>query len=212
MKSKFFILILVFFISHLPAQSLYPSEPIVRVRIINALDSVNIKLKGEWNIQFEEYLSLPFSDQSEIQIIKSGSGLALAPISERLTQRFNHLTLSSVEDTATVSIADVPYGVGWWWGGSEDRIYNGIIHIYMDAENNMSVSVHLPLEQYLKGVVPYEIGGSSPLEALKAQAVAARSEAVIALKSGLYGGVVGSTQKVCVVDPVFVFPKESLHL
>jgi SpoIID/LytB domain protein len=36
----------------------------------------------------------------------------------------------------------------------------------------------LPLEEYLAGVIPNEIGNYSPLEALKAQAVAARSHAV----------------------------------
>lgn len=36
----------------------------------------------------------------------------------------------------------------------------------------------LPLENYIAGVVPNEIGNSSPMEALKAQAVAARSHAV----------------------------------
>jgi SpoIID/LytB domain protein len=44
------------------------------------------------------------------------------------------------------------------------------------------------MERYLLGVVPYEIGTDAPLEALKAQAVAARSEAVVALRSGLYSG------------------------
>jgi SpoIID/LytB domain protein len=36
----------------------------------------------------------------------------------------------------------------------------------------------LPLEEYIAGVVPNEIGNYSPMEALKAQAVAARSHAV----------------------------------
>lgn len=36
----------------------------------------------------------------------------------------------------------------------------------------------LPLEEYIAGVIPNEIGNNSPLEALKAQAVAARTHAV----------------------------------
>lgn len=46
----------------------------------------------------------------------------------------------------------------------------------------------MPIEDYLKGVVPYEIGSDSPIEALKAQAVAARTEAIVALRSELYSG------------------------
>ncbi len=44
------------------------------------------------------------------------------------------------------------------------------------------------LEKYLCGVVPYEIGNDAPLEALKAQVIAARSETVSALLSGKYKG------------------------
>ena len=37
---------------------------------------------------------------------------------------------------------------------------------------------HINIENYLYGVVPYEMGSSAPLEALKAQAVAARTYTV----------------------------------
>ena len=44
----------------------------------------------------------------------------------------------------------------------------------------------LPLEEYLYGVVPYEIGASSPMEALKAQAVCARTYVLNNLKKYEY--------------------------
>lgn len=42
----------------------------------------------------------------------------------------------------------------------------------------------LPLDEYLKGVVPWEMDSSAPLEALKAQAICARSEALAKLGAG----------------------------
>ena len=42
----------------------------------------------------------------------------------------------------------------------------------------------LPLDEYLKGVVPWEMDASAPLEALKAQAICARSEALAKLGAG----------------------------
>jgi SpoIID/LytB domain protein len=42
----------------------------------------------------------------------------------------------------------------------------------------------VPLEEYLKGVVPWEMNGSAPLEALKAQAICARSETMSKILSG----------------------------
>jgi SpoIID/LytB domain protein len=44
----------------------------------------------------------------------------------------------------------------------------------------------LPVESYLRGVVPLEMSSSWPLEALKAQAVAARTYAVRSIGSGLF--------------------------
>ena len=73
-------------------------------------------------------------------------------------------------------VEDVPFGVGWWWGGREHRTYEGRLHVYVDSSGRLDAVLHLPMETYLKGVIPYEIGPESPLEALKAQAVAARSE------------------------------------
>ena len=53
----------------------------------------------------------------------------------------------------------------------------GAILIKLDG-NYLSVVNYLYLEEYLKGVVPYEMPPSWPLEALKAQAVAARTYTV----------------------------------
>ncbi len=44
--------------------------------------------------------------------------------------------------------------------------------------SNLVVTHFLPLDEYVAGVVPNEIGAGAPLEALKAQAVAARTHAV----------------------------------
>ena len=57
--------------------------------------------------------------------------------------------------------------------------YNYLGDIFYSIENNVIRPVNtLPLEDYLKGVVPYEMSNSWPLESLKAQAVAARTYAL----------------------------------
>jgi len=55
------------------------------------------------------------------------------------------------------------------------RTYRGEIEVIRQQASDMTVVNVVGLEQYLYGVVPAEIGGSSPTEALKAQAVAARN-------------------------------------
>jgi stage II sporulation protein D len=64
-----------------------------------------------------------------------------------------------------------------------DRPYRGQIQVAVDAGKLRAIDV-VPLEQYLYGVVPAEMPASWPAEALKAQAVAARSYALSHLQTG----------------------------
>ena len=62
-------------------------------------------------------------------------------------------------------------------GSQKDNLYRG--HLSLSADNGNLVPVMvLDIEEYLYGVVPYEMSDSFPLEALKAQAVAARTYAL----------------------------------
>ncbi|MDE7220157.1 MAG: SpoIID/LytB domain-containing protein [Oscillospiraceae bacterium] len=56
-----------------------------------------------------------------------------------------------------------------WYGGFEFR----------RSGNGLSVINIVPLEDYIKGVLPYEMSSAWPLEALKAQAVCARTYALL---------------------------------
>ena len=58
-----------------------------------------------------------------------------------------------------------------------DRSYRGVVEVFGNARNTLTVVNELPLEEYLLGVVPNELSPATfgELEALKAQAVAART-------------------------------------
>jgi stage II sporulation protein D len=66
-------------------------------------------------------------------------------------------------------------------GGQVTRNYEGAFDLGVVNRNITLVNI-LDLEQYVLGVVPYEMSDSWPLEVLKAQAVAARSYALVNLK------------------------------
>lgn len=67
------------------------------------------------------------------------------------------------------------------------RRYRGRLEIGRYGGRTAVTAVNVvPLEQYLYGVVPYEMPASWPMEALKAQAVCARSYAL--LKAGYHAG------------------------
>ena len=57
----------------------------------------------------------------------------------------------------------------------EDRAYRGRLYVTLDADGALAAIHGVPLEELLRGIVPSEMPGSSHLEALKAQAVTARS-------------------------------------
>ncbi len=59
-----------------------------------------------------------------------------------------------------------------------NRLYEGIFEVRAGA-GKLSIVNILEMEQYILGVVPYEVSDSWPIEALKAQAVAARSYAAV---------------------------------
>lgn len=67
--------------------------------------------------------------------------------------------------------------------GQGNPAYRGSLTIYGD-ENGLRMVNELPLEQYLCAVVPSEMPSSYPQEALKAQAVCARTYAVVQMQAG----------------------------
>lgn len=72
-----------------------------------------------------------------------------------------------------ITIFNVQSGMNNFWSNQEDRSYRGTIEV----TSGINVVNILNLEEYLYGVVPAEMPANWPKEALKAQAVAARSEA-----------------------------------
>ena len=59
--------------------------------------------------------------------------------------------------------------------GTEERTYRGRLLLTLDAAGKLAAVSALPLEDLLRGLVPSEMPAGSPTEALKAQAVTARS-------------------------------------
>lgn len=75
-----------------------------------------------------------------------------------------------------IKVKEVEHGQGYSWGGREDREFRGLIEITLDKRGKLCLVNELDLEDYLKGVLPYEISSKAPLEALSAQAIVARGE------------------------------------
>lgn len=123
---------------------------------------------------------------------KTGAEIIEVPIGKATgVLRFTHLdTNNSFESrdrvklsAANLEILNVEIGSGFHWQSIENRTYSGGIEFLLDDYGLVTVVNELSLEDYLKGVVPSEMPENFPYEALKAQAIASRGEALA--KSGL---------------------------
>jgi stage II sporulation protein D len=86
-------------------------------------------------------------------------------------------TMRGADETARLKLASK--------AGTND-IYRGTLRVYLSTTQPVaSVVNRLPLELYLRGVVPCEMPASWPTEALRAQAIAARSYAARKLRPGV---------------------------
>ncbi|MCX7045652.1 MAG: SpoIID/LytB domain-containing protein [Candidatus Sumerlaeota bacterium] len=94
--------------------------------------------------------------------------------------------LNPQETNARLLIGAVrPEARDWRLGYHLDILCPGKLMIATDAQGNLLAINQMAVEDYLRGVVPAEMG-KAPLEALQAQAVASRSEALARVDSCRY--------------------------
>ncbi|WP_319420921.1 SpoIID/LytB domain-containing protein [Pleurocapsa sp. FMAR1] len=120
---------------------------------------------------------------STTAIVKDGAGKQIGqlnPMSSLAAQpKDNGITIDNRVDGEELIIE--PQDNGYVWIG--DRWYRGRTHIIRQGDSLTAVN-YVDLEQYLYSVVGAEAISSWPIEALKAQAVAARSYALYKRNTG----------------------------
>lgn len=84
--------------------------------------------------------------------------------------------IEPMTERSTFRIYDVHFGEGYFFAGEEDREFRGSLVLERKPGGLITVVNDVHVEEYLYGVLPSEMPPSWPHEALKAQAIAARSE------------------------------------
>ncbi len=84
-------------------------------------------------------------------------------------------------DRGSFLVKSVKIGVDTAWEGFNDQIYRGSLFLVVDRYGGITAVNSLPLESYVRGIVASEIFASAPMEALKAQSVAARGQVLAKL-------------------------------
>jgi SpoIID/LytB domain protein len=138
----------------------------------------------------------------EVWVLKNLKGKTLLQFTQRVW-------FISQDSHQPLVLHDMPTNKGYFFGKDEDRAYRETIEIIPKENIGFTVINRVSLEAYTAGVLPSEMISSWPLEALKAQAIAARSYVMTKLnsyksegfdvtdsvQSQVYGGVGAETKK-----------------
>lgn len=174
MKKRLFVLpfallILIMAVAF-PASADTPSSIRVYLRRLQVEDTLRVTVKGQYATQDGR---LSFSDGAKLVVVLRGDQLVL------------HTGQTAVVMGSSIKLvrcqSETP---GYLLLNDGKGMYEGDLSLDI-VENAIRPILIINVEDYLLGVVPFEMGDSFPLEALKAQAVTARTYAL--RKSGSSG-------------------------
>jgi stage II sporulation protein D len=163
-----------------------PLDTPIRVRVLKAYRASSAPLElrtlgGAWTIDGIE------------GVFPAGARAFVTPTTSAGTTTWKVKVLSStggvLREVATTGFRMRPAAAAtllqvWSRPSSYDQ-YRGVLRVRLDTTApTLNVINELPLETYLRGVVPAEMPSSWPAEALEAQTVAARSYAARRLRPG----------------------------
>ena len=158
----FAILILIMAVAF-PASADTPSSIRVYLRRLQVEDTLRVTVKGQYATQDGR---LSFSDDAKLVVVLRGDQLVL------------HTGQTAVVMGSSIKLvrcqSETP---GYLLLNDGTGMYEGDLSLDI-VENAIRPILTINVEDYLLGVVPFEMGDSFPLEALKAQAVTARTYAL----------------------------------
>ncbi len=150
------------------AQGTAPQAVRVLLTRFSAFDRLDITLNGSYSAGFGD-TTLMFGRGADVTVLLKNGRLYLYYMDVRM-------------DAGTaLTLSRHPVEAGTRNGlvfANNPAIYEGDLSLSVTDEEELSMILTLGVEDYVKGVVPYEMSDSFPLEALKSQAVAARTYAV----------------------------------
>lgn len=164
------MLITVFFAVSMPASADIQSNIRVYLRRLQVEDTLRITVKGQY---VTEDGRLSFSDGAKLTVVLRGNQLVLHTGQTAVVMGESMKLIRCESETP-----------GYLLLNNNAGMYEGDLALDISNQTIRPI-LTINVEDYLLGVVPFEMGDSFPLEALKAQAVTARTYAL--RKSGSSG-------------------------
>src|SRR5665213_772965 len=152
-------------------------EPLVRVGLLTRAGAMKFSLGGD---MVDDARGLTLSASSAWVACTGLNGTwTLAPLGPNAAGASvlaGPLRLRPLDPATTFGLFGVEHGTGYFFAGSGDRYYRGLLEISARSGGLLVVN-ELGMEAYLSSVVPSEVPSSWAPDALRAQAIAARTEA-----------------------------------
>lgn len=148
-----------------------PSEPTVRIGLTQNAATITVKSASPFSVQERPTRSATFASVLALDPNASGT-LGKSDLRYRVTAELDDGTVVVVPAGGRVRIEPAAALLE-----IDTRSYRGALEIFGNSRRTLTVVNELPLETYLRGVVPNELNPAAfgQIEALKAQAVAART-------------------------------------
>ncbi len=152
------------------SQLSFPAEPTVRIGIQQNISSFRLRSSEPFTLEGTRTRSAEFS--IVIAIGDREGTYTRSDLEPRMAIEIasDTIMIRPLDSVVRVDPGGAPIEV-------EGRTYRGDVEIFGNSRGTMTVVNELPLEEYLRGVVPNELAPDAfpELEALKAQAIAART-------------------------------------
>ena len=135
---------------------------------MNLSDRLHVKLTSPYLLQNDEGMQMLLREETEAAFLLRGDKIYL---------HVDGITLEAGSTIEMVRVGNNEVGESGFYRVHFPELYLGDLRLDI-KEGQLRPVLSIHVEDYLLGVVPYEMSESFPLEALKAQAVAARTYAL----------------------------------
>jgi len=149
----------------------------IKIGIVDEVDEISFQSNKNFEIFINENTIIEGNKNEEWSIARNDGKYKIYREKNlvKTIKTNNHLKIKNQEKESIFIMYDIAYGEGYFWAGSEDRQYRGNFELYTLNSKKFNLINKINMAEYLYSVVPAEMPALWPLEALKAQTIAARS-------------------------------------
>jgi stage II sporulation protein D len=167
------------------ATSFSPATPenptLIRVGLVENVRSIAMKAGSDFTLTNSKGKVVRGLKNSLLTADRLNNTIRILDNNNKILISDNQKIILNYNDpSAATAIFDIMNGAGYFFASVVTRSYRGSIELVLPPKNGAGITVinELSLEEYLYSVVPAEMPASWPSEALKVQAVAARTYAL----------------------------------